>query len=212
MKQIADEIPADLVEASKELDEFEAFWKVYPRATNKAKAKVSFNRLSQKDKHNCLIGAQYHADNNPQWRDPTKVPHATTFINGKRWEDEIVEEVTPVDRAQVDQSKSPVDAVWSAFAQMWPSLFVSKYGEKPLPVWRTQVNKLPMVRVLRGIRYACNSKKEFPPSLPTFLGYCASTFEEENPTALPKPAGDPKVAQAAISEMLQILGCSPPKE
>jgi hypothetical protein len=206
MKQIAETLAADLVELGKELDAFDGFWAVYPRGTNKAKAKVSFNRLSDKDKHNCLIGAKHHSDNNPQWQDPTKIPHATTFINGKRWEDEIVIESKPIDQVQKKQGQSAIDSVWSAFAQMWPTMFVAKYGVKPLPVWRSQVSKLEDKYVMRGIRTACDSGAEFPPSLPTFLRYCAKTFGEETAQPkLPKPECTQEVALNAIAEMRKIL-------
>ncbi len=206
MKQLAESLSADLVNASKEIDEFEGFWAIYPRSTNKAKAKISFNRLSEKDKHHCLIGAKYHADNNPQWRDPTLIPHATTFINGRRWEDGLVIESKPIDRVQEKQSLSPIDSVWSAFAQMWPTIFVAKYGEKPMPVWRSQVSKLEIKYVMRGIKVACASGAAFPPSLPTFLKYCAKTFgEETQQPKLPKPECSQEVALNAIEEMRKIL-------
>jgi hypothetical protein len=206
MKHIATAIPTDLANAASEIDEFEGFWSIYPRKTNKAKAKISFNRLSAKDKHNCLIGAKHHADHNSQWKDPSKIPHATTFINGKRWEDEIVEQKSGTDRVQETQTNSPVDMVWSALAQMYPSIFVAKYGEKPLPVWRTQLKDIPLERLQRGLRLTLHSKSEYPPSLPTFIMYCAERFDEQHPTALPRPYSDPKLAEEALSECLRILG------
>jgi hypothetical protein len=213
MKQIATAIPSDLANASSEIDEFEGFWSIYPRKTNKAKAKISFNRLSAKDKHNCLIGAKRHADHNPQWKDPSKIPHATTFINGARWEDDIVEQKNGTDRVQETQTDSPVDMVWSALAQMYPSIFVAKYGEKPLPVWRSQLKNIPMERLQRGLKMTLHSKSDFPPSLPTFMVYCAQRFDEETAQPkLPKPECTQEVALNAIAEMRSILGRSAEKE
>jgi hypothetical protein len=207
MKKMAEALADDLIEIGKELDEFEAFWAAYPRKTAKAKAKLAYKKLSAKDRHHCLIGTKNHADNNPQWKNPVLIPHAATFINGKRWEDEIVIESKPIDRVQEKQGQSPIDSVWSAFAQMWPSLFVEKYGVKPLPVWRTQVSKLEIKYVMRGIKIACASGEQFPPSLPTFLKYCSKTFGEETAQPkLPKPECSQEVALKAIAEMRKILG------
>jgi len=65
--------------------EFEEFWAGYPRKTNKAKAKVSFERLSQKDRKAAMEALSVYP-----WSDEQRyIPHATTWINGRRWEDEF---------------------------------------------------------------------------------------------------------------------------
>jgi len=65
--------------------EFEEFWADYPRKTNKAKAKVSFERLSQKDRKAAMEALAVY----PWSTEQRYIPHATTWINGRRWEDEF---------------------------------------------------------------------------------------------------------------------------
>jgi hypothetical protein len=194
----------DLVESK-----FAEFWQVYPRKTNRKKAEVSFGRLTKEQQAKCVLGAAYQALHNPQWKNPSLIPHATTFIHGARWEDDVVENKNGTDRVQETQTDSPVDMVWSALAQMFPLNFVSKYGEKPLPVWRTQLKDIPMKRLQRGLRLALESKSEWPPSLPTFISYCAQRLEEIYPPALPRAIKtDVPTALKHIEEMKQILtGC-----
>ena len=65
--------------------EFDDFWAAYPRKTNKAKAKIAFMRLSAKDKKAARAGV----DSYPWSQEARYIPHATTWINGRRWEDEF---------------------------------------------------------------------------------------------------------------------------
>jgi transcription initiation factor IIE alpha subunit len=64
---------------------FDRFWKLYPNKVNKKKANISFNRLT-KTKQNLAI-----EDIKTRFvgiDDIKYIPHATTYINGERWEDE----------------------------------------------------------------------------------------------------------------------------
>lgn len=69
-------------------DSFDAFWNAYPRHEAKEKAKVAWNRAT-KSEHVLAIGvAQVMGvlvKNGSQ--EKQFVPHATTFLHGKRWED-----------------------------------------------------------------------------------------------------------------------------
>ena len=65
--------------------EFDEFWDAYPRKTNKAKAKVAFDRLSQKDRK----AAKDALVTYPWSNEKRYIPHATTWIHGRRWEDEF---------------------------------------------------------------------------------------------------------------------------
>jgi len=72
--------------------QFEEFWSAYPRKESKKKALDIWRRkkidsiagmvindvLTRKEKHS-------------PWQDIKYVPHATTYLNGERWHDEIVE-------------------------------------------------------------------------------------------------------------------------
>lgn len=65
--------------------EFEEFWAGYPRKTNKAKAKTAFDRLSPKDRKAAMEALAVY----PWSTEQRYIPHATTWIHGRRWEDEF---------------------------------------------------------------------------------------------------------------------------
>lgn len=186
---------------------FDAFWQAYPRKTGgKPKAEIKFNSLSDVDKHNAIVGARYHAENNPQWRNPTLIPHATTFLNQSRWLDEIVEDKDAKARVAEEQNKTPAHMVWSAMTQMYGEAWIKRHGERPTEIWHKMLKGMSMDRLKRGLRATLESGSEFPPSLPRFIECCAKRFDEIYPTALPKPKGDKELAFKALDEMKQILG------
>jgi hypothetical protein len=186
---------------------FEAFWEIYPRKTGgKPNAERKFNSLSDADKYNAIAGAKHHRDNNPQWRNKALIPHATTYLNQSRWLDEIVEEKTAKDRVVENHDGSNVDLVWSAMAQMYGDSWIKRHGEKPPEIWQKMLKNLPIARLKRGLRAALDAHSDFPPSLPKFMEYCAPSFEEQYPTALPKPKGDRLKALESLEEMKKLLG------
>lgn len=65
---------------------FEQFWDAYPRKTAKAKAEGAWKRLSATERTNALEALPAHRRS---WTDPQFIPHAATWLNGKRWTDEL---------------------------------------------------------------------------------------------------------------------------
>lgn len=65
--------------------EFDEFWAGYPRKTNKAKAKTAFDRLTQKDRKAATQALTIY----PWSTEQRYIPHASTWIHGRRWEDEF---------------------------------------------------------------------------------------------------------------------------
>ena len=72
-------------------EDFERFWSMYPRKENKknafriwTKLKVS-NELLEKILKFIIYKIKY----SEQWQDIKYIPMPTTFLNGKRWEDEV---------------------------------------------------------------------------------------------------------------------------
>lgn len=186
---------------------FDAFWSAYPRKTDKAKAKVSFNRLSKANKHNAIAGAKHHAENNPQWRDITLVPHPTTFLNGKRWQDEIIEKKTASDRVQESTGNSPAEIIWKGLVQIYGKAWIDRHGEKPPPVWQSQLRHLEDYQVKRALRKTLDSKSEFMVSLPKLLEFAAKTFGEQHPTRKQlEPPRDNTLALETLAEAKKILG------
>jgi len=71
---------------------FDKFWEQYPRKENKQKARTSFNsKKFSKETFDSIMRFISEAKSSERW---TKnkgqyIPHATTFLNGKRWTDDI---------------------------------------------------------------------------------------------------------------------------
>jgi hypothetical protein len=71
---------------------FDDFWKAYPRKTNKGFAKKVFEKLKVDDAMLTKMIQAIHAQNKTVWKDKDQqyIPHPSTWLNGERWEDEIV--------------------------------------------------------------------------------------------------------------------------
>lgn len=72
-------------------DLFETFWKEYPEKKGKGKAFQSWNKLSISEKEESIKAIKkqvesYHFRNK---RGEDFIPHPTTWLNQRRWEDEI---------------------------------------------------------------------------------------------------------------------------
>lgn len=76
---------------------FEAFWQQYPRKTAKANAQSAWNRLKADADLQATIlhdlAQRKQVDH--QWRDVAFVPHPATYLNGQRWQDEIIKPSAP---------------------------------------------------------------------------------------------------------------------
>ena len=73
-------------------EHFGEFWDLYPRKQNRARAEKSFKRLKPSPELFAeILEALERQKASEQWqRDGgAYVPHASTWLNGRRWEDEI---------------------------------------------------------------------------------------------------------------------------
>jgi len=71
---------------------FQAFWSAYPRKAAKANALKAFEKLNPDgDLMKMMIGALSRWSKSEQWTKDNGqfVPHASTWLNGRRWEDEL---------------------------------------------------------------------------------------------------------------------------
>ena len=70
-------------------DVFEQFWKCYPRKEGKQKAKSAFAKVDV-DISTLLAALEQHKKS-AQWlkNNGEFIPHASTWLNGKRWEDQM---------------------------------------------------------------------------------------------------------------------------
>jgi len=69
---------------------FSQFWEVYPNKKNRAQAEKKFVSLKITDDTLAVIKKNI-SDRlaTGDWDDPKYIPHPTTYLNGKRWEDQI---------------------------------------------------------------------------------------------------------------------------
>lgn len=80
---------------------FSDFWIAYPKKNAKASAQKAFTKLKVDGE---LLTSMLYAleiqKNSKQWQDITYVPYAATWLNQRRWEDEIEEQQSKVDFVQ----------------------------------------------------------------------------------------------------------------
>jgi hypothetical protein len=70
---------------------FEAFWLAYPRKVAKPKAMASFLKVGGKDLLGAMVAALEAQKASPQWQKDNGeyIPHPTTWLNQRRWEDQV---------------------------------------------------------------------------------------------------------------------------
>lgn len=66
--------------------EFDDFWRAYPRKTDKSEARKAFAKAIRKVPLSEMLAAIDRA--RQHWKDPKFIPHATTWLNRERWNDE----------------------------------------------------------------------------------------------------------------------------
>jgi hypothetical protein len=73
---------------------FEQFWKHYPRKIAKRAAQAAFNRLTKQEQSDAVEAIEQHV---AYWKlkgtEMDFIPHASTWLNQGRWEDEL--DMTP---------------------------------------------------------------------------------------------------------------------
>lgn len=78
---------------------FDEFWKIYPRKTAKGAARVAYFKALTKTTHLTLMcAASELADH--IGREDKFTPHASTWLNQERWEDELINEPRPISNAE----------------------------------------------------------------------------------------------------------------
>lgn len=79
-----------LVSTSTKEGTFEDFWKQYPRKISRAYAEKIFARLTAQDKQKAISAIAQHIEH---WREqatePKFIPHASTWLSQRRFEDEL---------------------------------------------------------------------------------------------------------------------------
>lgn len=96
---------------------FARFWKLYPRKVGKDKAEKAWAKLKlTQDLFNEIIAALAKHAVTPGWtKDGGQfIPHASTWLNGKRWEDEVPEVAANVHQLPVRRNEPDFnDTEWA---------------------------------------------------------------------------------------------------
>lgn len=80
--------PSKLNKPRSEPDAFAAFWSLYPRKVARPKAAQSFGKLTEAEQRAAIAAVPKFAAS-WKWRmEPDYIPHPTTWLNQRRWEDE----------------------------------------------------------------------------------------------------------------------------
>lgn len=80
-------------------DDFSAFWESYPRRTGKGAARKAFAKaLTRTDFHIIIDAIEAQRIAGMFDKDPQYIPHPATWLNGERWDDEIIRRVRPTFR------------------------------------------------------------------------------------------------------------------
>lgn len=92
---------------------FPQFWEVYPRKVGKGAAITAFSKVMPKDKDQQkeLLEKMFKAlewqKRTDQWQDAAFIPHPSTWLNQRRWEDEPA--LSPEETAQQAQEDACAD-------------------------------------------------------------------------------------------------------
>lgn len=81
------------------MEKFDEFWMIYPRKTAKGAARVAYLKALKKTDHLSLITAAC-ALAEQSGRENKFTPHASTWLNQERWEDELIVEVQSISKAE----------------------------------------------------------------------------------------------------------------
>jgi hypothetical protein len=84
---------------------FDDFWKAYPRKSNKSFAKKVFAKLKVDQQLFDKMAQAIYLQNKTIWKDKDQqyIPHPSTWLNGERWEDEVV--VQPISSSDREKAR-----------------------------------------------------------------------------------------------------------
>lgn len=84
-------------------ERFAGFWAFYPRGENKQRAMDAWDRLRPDDETiDAIAKALVVLKESEDWKRGIGIPHASTFLNNARWEDELRDK--PLDSVQRNQT------------------------------------------------------------------------------------------------------------
>jgi hypothetical protein len=107
-KNIAHLHPVDNI-SKLPLSKFDEFWAIYPRKQDKQRAKKIWDRKGLDCEADKIIeDILLRASREVQWQNKEFIPHASTYLHGERWNDEILDSNNLIrgnDNAKVSAAK-----------------------------------------------------------------------------------------------------------
>lgn len=99
-------------------ERFEGFWAFYPRGEDRMGAVRAWDKLKPDDALIETIGRALQVlKASPAWRDGVGIPYASTFLNGRRWEDAKAKRPAQSAKAQpvrrIEQPPDSQDGGWT---------------------------------------------------------------------------------------------------
>lgn len=99
-------------------ERFEGFWAYYPRGENRMGAVRAWDKLKPDDALIETIGRALQVlKASSAWRDGVGIPYASTFLNGRRWEDATAKRPAQSSKAQpvrrIEQPPDSQDGGWT---------------------------------------------------------------------------------------------------
>lgn len=110
------------------LPDFDIFWESYPLKVGKEAAKKSFSKIPQ-NLYPTIMEALEKQKSSGIWKEAQYTPHASTWLNQKRWEDEVIKsKFTPQELYAMECVKKwPLDESDNAMF-----MFARKYSDAEL--------------------------------------------------------------------------------
>lgn len=89
----------------KKAADFERFWQSYPRKVGKVKAEAAFQKVTVPVE--VLLSAVEEQNKSTQWTKDNGqfIPHPATWLNGKRWEDQLEPDVAAPNIRELDEDE-----------------------------------------------------------------------------------------------------------
>ena len=111
-------------------EQFEAWWKIYPRKAGKGDARKAF---ASAVKRGASVGELTRAVSEQRWNpDPQFIPHGATWLNGERWQDD------PTAAAPEAAKPASRNGFAQRVRQIEDGLFVAEPPANPFPDWPEQ--------------------------------------------------------------------------
>lgn len=93
-----EDVQTDVQNVQKDVQnaQFDEFWCAYPKKMNKERARCAFVRIKPSEQLFAqMLEALRKHKQSKQWQDAQYIPYPSTWLNGKRWEDELEEADEP---------------------------------------------------------------------------------------------------------------------